>query len=644
MTLFSRRTAIYFLAVCSLSGVEALVPAFGRNLRLSTSRASVSLDAPQNPEDVATSTDSSRNAGMSPDMEAYSSAYATVCYELPFKECKAIQGEIPQDLIGTYFRNGPAMFTAGSIVPPKQSIVQPKTSPVPDGADRDRMVCHPFEGDGGILGVTFSGTDSATARFRFVRTVGFTNERKKGKKLYSAMDSTREMGPQAAMGLGNDLALPLYRHHLQPGLNKLRKNTSNTRAFYWGKRLISMWEGGLPYKLDALALSTEGRSQLGGILQETDSFCGKGVIDSKANRALFYGNMQNPKSSDVTLYEFNSNFRLVEEKGGKVATTFPGFAMISDFSATENYAIFVQPNAVANGMQYMFNKEPGKVVALEKGPSMVHLVARVGSPKPSKSFTIPFDGIGDAELQFCNAYEEGNLVIFDAIRSDGSNLSGSTAPKWPWADSLKEYTSATPKKSLWRYTVDTKSGTVKKELLSSLQNCFGVVNPAVSAQKHRYIYTTIGCMGPEVAPPQGIAKIDCETKETETWMPNEYEFCGEPMFASKKGQKGDEDDGYILSVLYNGKAKESEMLVLEASDIAAGPVARIPLGIRIPHGLFGSFTSAEEANWDAESIDRRAKLADKMESKGNMWNEVKSDFSGLGLRLDDIEEIFPDLM
>jgi hypothetical protein len=33
-----------------------------------------------------------------------------------------------------------------------------------------------------------------------------------------------------------------------------------------------------------------------------------------------------------------------------------------------------------------------------------------------------------------------------------------------------------------------------------------------------------------------------------------------------------------------------------------------------------------------------------MESRGNMWNEVKSDFSGLGLRLDDFEEYFGDLL
>lgn len=587
-------------------------------------------------------------AATSPDMEAFSSAYSTVFEEVPSRQCQPMEGKIPGDLVGSYFRSGPAMFTAGSILPPKASIVQPKTQPIPDGQDADRMVSHPFEGDGAILGVTFTGSDAVTARYRFIRTAGFTNERKKGKKIYSAMESTRELGPQAATGLGNDLALPLYRHHLQPGLNKLRKNTSNTRAFYWGKRLITMWEGGLPYKLDGLALSTEGRSQLGGVLKETDPFGGKGVIDSKTKRALFYSNNQNPQSSEVTIYEFNANFRPVEEEGGKLEVKFPGFAMISDFCATANFAVFVQPTAEANGMQFMFNKEPGKVITVQKGPSTVHLVSRVASKKPSKTFTIPADADGavDADLQFCNGYDDGDSVIFDAIRSDGSSLSSSTAPKWPWAASLSDYASVTPRKSLWRYTVDTKTGSVQKEMLSDVQSSFAVVNPAVSAQKHRFIYTNVGGLGSEVAPPQGIAKLDCETKETTTWMPKKYEFCGEPMFADKKVETTNvaEDDGYILSVLYNGKTKSSEMIILNAQSIAAGPVARIPLGMSIPHGLFGCFTSAEEAKWEGDTIERRAKLADKMESKGNMWNEVKSDFSGLGLRLDDIEEIFPDLL
>ena len=301
-------------------------------------------------------------AAVTPDMQAFSSGYSTVFDELPCKRCVPSEGNIPTDLVGTYFRCGPAMFSAGSIIPPKSSIVQPKSPPVPDGQDPDRMVKHPFEGDGAVLGVTFSGNGTAVARFRYVRTNAFTNERRKGKRLYKAMDSTRAMGPTAGAGLGNDMPLPLFRHHLQPGLNKLRKNTSNTRAVYWAKRLITLWEGGLPYKLDALALSTEGRSQLGGVLKEADPLGSKAVFDSKKDRMLFYGNKQDAKTSQLTVYEFNSKFRLVSEEDGKVVTDLPGFALLSDFCATENYSIFVQPPVVANGMQFMLSKEPGKTL------------------------------------------------------------------------------------------------------------------------------------------------------------------------------------------------------------------------------------------------------------------------------------------
>lgn len=119
------------------------------------------------------------------------------------------------------------------------------------------------------------------------------------------------------------------------------------------------------------------------------------------------------------------------------------------------------------------------------------------------------------------------------------------------------------------------------------------------------------------------------------------------MFAARKGVDAlnvDEDDGYILSVLLNGKTNESEIIILRASDIKSGPIARLPLGTVIPHGLFGCFASDEAATWSAEELERRAKLADKMEKKGNRWNEVKSDFSGLGLRLDDFDEVFGDLL
>ena len=642
------RAVLLYVSILKTNGfsiVRLVSTTQSTNGRISGSRATTILDATVSRDEILVDADKEE----APDMKAYASGYRTVFEEVPCRFCKPSSGAIPSDLKGTYFRAGPAMFSAGSIVPPKTALVQPKNPPVADGVDPSRMVSHPFEGDGAVVGITFDDdADAAILRYRYVRTNALVNERRKGQKCYNAMESTREMGSDCAVGLGNDWHLPLYRHHFQPGLNKNRKNTSNTRAIYWGKRLLSMWEGGLPYKLDSLALSTEGRSQLGGaIKREEDPFCSKMVVDSKNDRAIFYGLDQDSRQSEVTIYEFGANFRLVD--GGRQSVSLPGFAVFNDFCATENYAVFVQPPISTSGMQFMFSKEPGKATSLEREkPAIVHLIPRAGSVKRLRSIAIPVtDDIIDANIHFVNAYEVSDDVIIDAIRTE-CVPSGQLPPAWPWVDTIEKYRAGSSAKSLWRYTVDTKTGTVAKKCLSKSNCAFGVINPAVSTRKHRFIYTNVGFGDTGASPPQGIARYDTETRAMDRWMPLKHEFCGEPMFAPKTGSSdsslsGDskEEDGYILSVVLDGQREESDFIILDARRVGAGPLVRIPLGCMIPHGLFGCF--AEDAVWSRESIERRARLADKMESRGNMWNEVKSDFSGLGLRLDDIDEYFPGL-
>ena len=618
-------------------------------------------------------TSESQSSQVLPDMEAYASAYTTVFQELPYQECVPTLGVVPSDLLGSYFRCGPAMFSAGSIVPPKTSIVQPKQLPVPDGTDVDRMVRHPFDGDGAILGITFTKDQKIVVRYRFVRTTALTKERKKGLRLYNAMDGTRKMGPSIGAGVGNDFPLPLFRHHLQPGLNKSRKNTSNTRAIYWGKRLFTMFEGCQPYKLDARALSTDGRSRLGGaIRRDSDPFGSKMSYDAGMNRALFYSVDQNGINTDLTVYEFDAEFRLVDDasNGNKGRTSFdlPGFALINDFCTTKNYAVFIQPHINTNAIQFLTNKEPGKTLTVDMNtPAKLHLIPRCNTGMKQQSISIPLNGPYEANIQLINAFEKdnNNIIVIDAILSDGKSQQQQqqTPLSWPWGRSLQEYQSIASKKSLWRYTIDTKTGSVTKEPLYTGQCYFGTINPMVSSMQHQFIYMNIGTLGSDVSPPQGIAKFD--SKDTmqmvQRWIPESYEFCGEPMYAPRSlmsssatttatenggapNKEDAEDAGYILSVLYNGRTKRSELIILEAANINNGPITRIPLGISIPHGYFGCYTTDVEQviGNSSDEIDRRVKLMDKMESRGNRWNEVKSDFSGLGLRFDDMEEYFGD--
>lgn len=288
-------------------------------------------------------------------------------------------------------------------------------------------------------------------------------------------------------------------------------------------------------------------------------------------------------------------------------------------------------------------------------------------PGDKVSCALPNDGISDANVQIINSYqvkgsEDSRVVIVDVIRSDARHVKTSSSQQWPWADTIEKYSSTASKKSLWRYTIQINnagSPVIQRECLYDTNVSFGVINSRYSGQRHTFIYANVGRNGEtNVYPPQGIIKIDCILKKVAgVWMPAPMEFCGEPMYAPRTAVKGShekkspdtvsnelEDDGYILSILYNGKTMKSEVVVLNAKDISAGPISRIPLGFTVPHGFFGFFASSEEAAWSQVEIERRAKLADKVESRGNLWNEVKSDFSGLGLRLDDFEEYFGDVL
>eukprot|EP00957_Ditylum_brightwellii_P155817 11862078-Ditylum_brightwellii.AAC.1 len=56
------------------------------------------------------------------------------------------------------------MFSAGSLPPPKTSIIQPKQQLLPDGKDKDRMVMHP-------LALALNDANSIMSRLQFIRGI-----------------------------------------------------------------------------------------------------------------------------------------------------------------------------------------------------------------------------------------------------------------------------------------------------------------------------------------------------------------------------------------------------------------------------------------------------------------------------------------
>ena len=63
---------------------------------------------------------------------------------------------------------------------------------------------------------------------------------------------------------------------------------------------------------------------------------------------------------------------------------------------------------------------------------------------------------------------------------------------------------------------------------------------------------------------------------------------GEAVFVPREGAVA-EDDGWLLQYVYDKLTDSSEFVVLDAADVAADPVARVPLPQRVPFGFHGSW-------------------------------------------------------
>src|SRR5690606_26212443 len=90
----------------------------------------------------------------------------------------------------------------------------------------------------------------------------------------------------------------------------------------------------------------------------------------------------------------------------------------------------------------------------------------------------------------------------------------------------------------------------------------------------------------------GIVKYDTDTGASTSYAFGPGRHGSEAPFAPRGGGwdvpgggAGDEDDGYVIGFVHDEREDASEVLVLHAQDIAAGPVARVRIPQRVPLGF-----------------------------------------------------------
>jgi carotenoid cleavage dioxygenase len=81
----------------------------------------------------------------------------------------------------------------------------------------------------------------------------------------------------------------------------------------------------------------------------------------------------------------------------------------------------------------------------------------------------------------------------------------------------------------------------------------------------------------------GVVKVDLETGVEERYEFGDGVFGSETPMAPRPGATA-EDDGYLVTFTTDVGRDRSECLILDASDVSAGPIARVRLPGRISSG------------------------------------------------------------
>ena len=63
----------------------------------------------------------------------------------------------------------------------------------------------------------------------------------------------------------------------------------------------------------------------------------------------------------------------------------------------------------------------------------------------------------------------------------------------------------------------------------------------------------------------------------------------EPVFAPANEEGGEEDEGWIISIVHDTNSDKSRLVIIDAQNFSAPPVATIHLPRRVPYGAHGSW-------------------------------------------------------
>lgn len=349
------------------------------------------------------------------------------------------------------------------------------------------------------------------------------------------------------------------------GTVDLTASVAGTHVIEHGGRILALQEANLPFEVSP-ELDTLGAFDFGGKL--TTAMTAHPKIDPASGEMHFFA--YSPFPPHVTYYVASPAGEIIRRQEVDSA----GPSLMHDFAITANHVVWLDMSVVfdpreQSGIPYRWSDK---------------YLPRIGTMPRLGGTVTWYDVEPGAVLHVSNAYEdEAGRVVVEGPRFDRPAWESS----WKWWIGAPGYpTSPVEGAVQYRYVLDPVEGRAREDFVDDLVTDFPTINDEFIGRRNRYSYAIAfpgsGHDG------TGIVKYDNDTGGRFLATTGEGCIPGEAVFVPREHAAA-EDDGYLLSIVGNATGSASELLILDAGDIGAPPIAAVELPRRVPGGVHGSW-------------------------------------------------------
>jgi carotenoid cleavage dioxygenase len=133
--------------------------------------------------------------------------------------------------------------------------------------------------------------------------------------------------------------------------------------------------------------------------------------------------------------------------------------------------------------------------------------------------------------------------------------------------------------------LDVATRNVDCQTLDATPQRFGRINPRLAVSHHRFVYT-VGTANDLSFDGTSVHKHDLTGAGRESHDFGAGRCPGEFLFVEDPERTTTEDGGWLLGLVHD-VGEHTSLVVLDAADVTAPPVATVTIPRRVPFGLHG---------------------------------------------------------